>query len=159
MVNSGEDPRFIARRLVIFASEDVGLADSRALPLAIACFEACEKIGMPECKLNLAHATVFMATAPKSNSAYMALNRATKSIMEHGAQEVPVWLRDAHGAANELAGNSKEYLYSHEFDKNISGQSYMLTDEKFYFPRRSGAESTIADRMKELGILRKNLSK
>ncbi|MDR1255858.1 MAG: replication-associated recombination protein A [Puniceicoccales bacterium] len=159
MVNSGEDPRFIARRLVIFASEDVGLADSRALPLAIACFEACEKIGLPECQLNLAHTTVFMATAPKSNSAYMALNRATKSIMTNGAQEVPVWLRDAHGAANERAGNAKNYLYSHEFGKNISGQAYMLTQEKFYFPKQSGAEVAIVERLGELENLRKDLKK
>jgi putative ATPase len=154
MVNSGEDPRFIARRLVIFASEDVGLADSRALPLALACFEACEKIGMPECQLNLAHATVFMATAPKSNSAYMAFDRATKSIMTNGAQEVPVWLRDAHGTANKRVGNSKNYLYSHEFDKNVSGQSYMLKNEKFYFPKQSGSEAAIADRMREFEKLR-----
>jgi putative ATPase len=133
MINSGEDPRFIARRLVIFASEDVGLADSRALPLAVACFEACEKIGMPECRLNLAHATVFMATAPKSNSAYMDFNRATQSIMANGAQELPVWLRDSHGAANERAGKAKDYLYSHEFGKNVSGQSYMLKNENFTF--------------------------
>jgi putative ATPase len=159
MVNGGEDPRFIARRLVIFASEDVGLADSRALPLAMACFEACEKIGMPECRLNLAHATVFMATAPKSNSAYMALERATKSIMASGAQEVPVWLRDAHGAANEKAGNAKDYLYSHEFDGNISGQSYMLKNEKFYFPKQSGSESAIADRMGEFEKLRRGTGK
>jgi putative ATPase len=156
MVNSGEDPRFIARRLVIFASEDVGLADSRALPLAIACFEACEKIGMPECQLNLAHATVFMATAPKSNSAYMALSGATKSIVTHGKQEVPVWLRDAHGAANERAGNAKDYLYSHEFDKNVSGQAYMLTIEKFYFPKQSGSELAIAERMRDLEKLRRD---
>ncbi|MDR0679619.1 MAG: replication-associated recombination protein A [Puniceicoccales bacterium] len=158
MINSGEDPRFIARRLVIFASEDVGLADSRALPLATACFEACEKIGMPECQLNLAHTTVFMATAPKSNSTYMALNRATKSIVSHGAQEVPVWLRDAHGAANKKAGNAKDYLYSHEFAKNISGQKYMLTQEKFYFPKQVGSESSIVERMEELEKLRKELN-
>jgi putative ATPase len=158
MVNSGEDPRFIARRLVIFASEDVGLADSRALPLALACFEACEKIGMPECRLNLAHTTVFMATAPKSNSAYMALNRATQSIMANGAQEVPVWLRDFHGVANERAGNARDYLYSHEFGKNISGQSYMLKNEKFYFPKQFGSESAIADRMKEFEKLRRAMN-
>jgi putative ATPase len=158
MISGGEDPRFIARRLVIFASEDVGLADSRALPLAIACFEACERIGMPECRLNLAHTTVFMATAPKSNSAYMALNGAMKSINDRGSQEVPVWLRDTHGKANELAGNAKDYLYSHEFDRNVSGQTYMLTPEKFYFPKRYGAECAIADRMKELEILRRGLN-
>jgi putative ATPase len=158
MISGGEDPRFIARRLVIFASEDVGLADSRALPLAIACFEACERIGMPECKLNLAHATVFMATAQKSNSAYMALNRAIKSINDRGTQEVPVWLRDTNGMANELAGNAKDYLYSHEFDKNVSGQTYMLAPEKFYFPKRCGAECAIADRMDELDTIRRGLN-
>jgi putative ATPase len=158
MIGGGEGPRFIARRLVIFASEDIGLADSRALPLATACFEACERIGMPECRLDLVHTTIFMATAPKSNSAYMARNRATKSISNRGAQEVPVWLRDTHGKANELAGNAKDYLYSHEFDRNISGQAYMIAPERFYFPRRYGAECAIADRREELEILRRAMN-
>lgn len=157
MLNGGEDPRFIARRLVIFASEDIGLADSRALPLAIACFEACEKIGMPECRLNLAHVTVFMATAPKSNSTYLAIGAAEGAIKKNGAQPVPIWLRDGHGTTNKVEGNAKEYLYSHNFDKNISGQKYMINPEKFYFPKLSGAENTIAERMIELEKLRNNL--
>ena len=137
MLNGGEDPRFIARRLVIFASEDIGLADSRALPLAMACFEACDKVGMPECRINLAHTTVFMALAPKSNSAYMAINSAFESIEKNGAQMVPKHLRDSSGAANQRDGNGADYLYSHDFENNSSGQNYMENPEQFYFPKKN----------------------
>lgn len=137
MLRGGEDPRFIARRLIIFASEDVGLADSRALPLAMSCFDACEKIGMPECRINLVHVTVFMALAPKSNSAYLALGAAYNSIDAHGAQTVPKQLRDANGVANQRDGNGVDYLYSHDFVDNISGQKYMDKPEQFYFPKPS----------------------
>jgi putative ATPase len=97
MLEGGEDPRFIARRLLIIASEDIGLADSRAILIANACFDACERLGLPECRLSLAHTTVFCALAPKSNSTYLALGAATAYIKKHGKEAVPVWLRDAHG--------------------------------------------------------------
>lgn len=158
MLEGGEDPRFIARRMVIFASEDVALADPRALPLAIACFEACEKIGMPECAINLAHVSVFLATAHKSNSTYMALTRCRASVAKNGSQNVPLWLRDGHGKANERAGNQKDYLYSHNFADNISGQYYMEYPEKFWIPKDSGAEKQVAERAKLLEELRKELN-
>lgn len=155
MLEGGEDPRFIARRLTIFASEDIGLADSRALTVANACFDACERVGLPECRINLAHATVFCAMAPKSNSAYMALEQASAFIRKHGKEAVPVWLRDAHGKAAERLMHGKFYRYSHNYDQNISGQTYMLTPKSFYEPKPIGAETPLVERFKELQKLRK----
>ncbi|MDR1458569.1 MAG: replication-associated recombination protein A [Puniceicoccales bacterium] len=150
MLAGGEDPRFIARRLVIAASEDVGLADSRALPLAMACFDACEKIGLPECRINLAQVTIFLASAPKSNSAYLAIDKAVNNLKENGAQPIPLWLRDSHGSVSKDLGNGSDYLYSHEFPNNISGQEYMILPEQFYFPKKSGSEQAICERLAEL---------
>jgi len=104
MLEGGEDARFIARRLVILASEDVGLADAKALPLAVAAHHACDFVGLPECRLNLAHATVYLATAPKSNSAYRAISAAQEAIREHPVQAVPVHLRDSGGQASKRMG-------------------------------------------------------
>jgi len=159
MLEGGEDPRFIARRLVILASEDVGMADSRALLLAMAAFQACEVIGRPECDINLAHVTVFLATCPKSNCAYEALNRARAHLREHGVQPVPLWLRDKGGAANKRLGNAKDYRYSHEYPDGISGQYYMDQPEQFYFPKTSGAEAGVAERLERWRQLRNELSK
>ncbi len=147
MLDGGEDPRFIARRLVILASEDVGLADSRALPVAVAAFQACELVGMPECALNLAHATVFLATCPKSNSTTEALARARKALKEGAVQPVPLWLRDAHLASNERLGHGEGYRYSHEWPEAISGQEYLETPLQLYVPKLNGAEAGIAERL------------
>ncbi len=135
MLEGGEDPRFIARRLVIFASEDIGMADPHALPLAVACKEACEFVGLPECQLNLAHVTVYMAQAPKSNATTLAIGRARASIREKGLQPVPLWLRDSHTAFNRSLGHGEGYLYSHDFPDADSGQAYMEQPEQFYFPK------------------------
>jgi putative ATPase len=144
---------------VIFASEDIALADSRALPLAIACFEACEKIGMPECAINLAHVTVFLATSPKSNSTYTALSKCRSHVAKNGSQSVPLWLRDSHGAANEREGNQKDYKYSHNFPYNVSGQYYMEHPERFWQPKDAGAEKQIGEYAKFVNALRKKLNK
>lgn len=156
MIEGGEDPRFIARRLVILASEDVGLADSRGLPLAIATFQACEFIGMPECAINLAHATVFLATAPKSNSSYMAYLDAQKTLRTEERQSVPLWLRDSHTKVNRALGGGKDYQYSHDYNDNISGQEYMLNPKTFYKPKLVGAEVLIAERLEKWNILKSN---
>lgn len=148
MLLGGEDPRFIARRLVIFASEDVGLADPRALSLATATFQACEQVGLPECELNLAHCVVFLATSPKSNSTTMAIGAAKRSIQENGLQSVPLWLRDGHTKLNQALGQGAGYLYSHEFPEAISGQDYMESPESYYNPKASGAEAHILERLK-----------
>lgn len=154
MLEGGEDPRFIARRLVILASEDVGLADPRALPLAVATFHACEIIGLPECQLNLAHCVLFLATCPKSNSATVGIARARQAIREEPVQSVPPWLRDSHNKVGKQLGYGAEYLYSHEFPEAISGQEYMLEPKTFYQPISAGAEASIAERLKHWRALK-----
>jgi putative ATPase len=147
MLRGGEDPRFIARRLVIFASEDVGLADPRALPLAVATFQACDQVGLPECRLNLAHCVVFLATSPKSNSTTLAIGAADRAIETAGLQPVPLWLRDAHTSLNRALGQGDGYQYSHEFPEAVSGQDYMVDPQTFYQPGAAGAEARIAERL------------
>ncbi len=158
MLAGGEDPRFIGRRLVIQASEDVGLADSRALPLAMAAYQACEVIGLPECELNLAHAALFLATAPKSNSACEGIHRAKAEIRRGGLQAVPLWLRDAHTKVSREMGHGAGYLYSHDFPESISGQEYMTEPKSFYRAGTNGAESAIAERLARWRQLKRALS-
>ena len=154
MLMGGEDPRFIARRLVIFASEDIGLADSRALLMADATFRACETIGLPECELNLAHCVLFLTTCPKSNSATLALAEA-KTIRENPVQSIPSSIQDRHGRNEKYRDKEEEgYLYSHDFPENISGQSYLEKDLEIYKPKSSGAEEKIKDRLNRWHILR-----
>lgn len=147
MLAGGEDPRFIARRLLILSSEDVGLADSRGILVANAAFDACEKIGLPECELNLAHAVLFLATAPKSNSATTALFAAKAAIKSDAVQSVPLHLRDAHNKFNKSQGNGGEYIYNHDCANFISGQDYLEKPLKLYNPTNYGAEKQIAERL------------
>ena len=155
MLAGGEDPRFIARRLVIFASEDVGLADSRALLMADAAFRACESIGLPECELNLVHVVLFLATCPKSNSATLAIGEAKRVLREQPVQSIPSSIRDRHGRNRKDREEGEEgYLYSHEFPENISGQQYLEKPLKLYNPKSSGAESVIAERLQKWKSLR-----
>lgn len=147
MLAGGEDLRFIARRLVILASEDVGMADPRALPLAVAAMQACEFVGIPEGELNLAHATVFLATCPKSNSTTLALAAAKAALRDRPVQAVPPWLRDGSSSASKAAGFGKGYLYSHEFPEAISGQDYLLEPISLYVPGSAGAEAAVAERL------------
>jgi len=147
MLAGGEDPRFIARRLVILASEDVGLADPQALPLTVAAHHACDFIGLPEAELTLAHATLYIATAPKSNSATLALGAAHRVLKEQPVQPVPVPLRDKSGMASKQAGHGKGYLYSHDFPENISGQAYLEKPLALYTPKTAGWEAKIAERL------------
>ena len=148
MLVGGEDPRFIARRLVILASEDVGLADPQALPLAVAAHQAIDFIGLPEAELTLAHATLYIATAPKSNSATMALGAAKEALAGQPVQPVPVHLRDKGGQASKRMGHGEGYLYSHEFPEAISGQEYLQKPLALYSPKPVTAEAAIAERLK-----------
>jgi len=160
MLVGGEDPRFIARRLVIFASEDVGLADSRALLMADATFRACETIGLPECELNLAHCVLFLATCPKSNSATRALAEAKKAIRENPVQSIPNSIQDRHGRNNKYRNEKEEgYLYSHNFPNNISGQSYLQKELQLYVPKSTGAEKTVVDRLENWKKLKQEILK
>jgi putative ATPase len=147
MLAGGEDPRFIARRLVILASEDVGLADPQALPLTVAAHHACDFIGLPEAELTLAHATLYIATTPKSNSATLALAEAHRVLKEQPVQPVPVALRDKGGQASKRVGHGKGYQYAHDYPENISGQAYLEKPLSLYTPKTAGWEAKIAERL------------
>jgi putative ATPase len=155
MLAGGEDPRFIARRLVILASEDVGLADPQALPLAVAAHHAVDFIGLPEAELTLAHATLYIATAPKSNSAPLAIGEAKRALAERPVQAIPPALRSKSGQANRRAGQGKGYLYSHDYPEAISpGQAYLEPPLALYVPKGAGAEAAIGERLARWRVLR-----
>jgi len=157
MLEGGEEPRFIARRLVILASEDIGLADSRALGVAVAAFQACEMIGQPECEYALAHATLFLALSPKSNSATKAIGAAKEAVRSQPRQEVPPHLKDSHTSSAQRLGHGSNYLYSHDFPEAISGQDYLKNPLKLYEPIQSGAEVAIAERLGQWRSLKQSL--
>lgn len=147
MLEGGEDPRFIARRLVILASEDIGLADPFALPLATSALHAVDFIGLPEAELTLAHATLHIACAPKSNSATKALAAAKQALKSAPVQPVPLPLRDKGGKASKRVGHGQGYVYSHDFPEGISGEDYLATPLHLYEPSAHGLEPRIADRL------------
>ena len=151
MLGAGEDPSFVARRLVIFASEDVGNADPQALPLAVAAYDACERIGMPECRINLAQAVTWLACAPKSNASYAALGRAERAVEESGTAAVPLHLRNAPTPLLRSEGYGRGYRYPHDApdafvpDRNLPEA---LGDARFYEPTARGAEADVAERLR-----------
>ncbi len=149
MLEAGEEPRFIARRILIAASEDVGNADFRALLVAEAAFRAVEVLGMPEARITLAQAVTFVATAPKSNAAYLAINKASAEVREGPAREVPLPLRDANMDAKER-GHGLGYKYPHDFPGHYTPQDYMPNPIRFYEPTQEGDEKRIAERLKAL---------
>ena len=157
MLAGGEDPRFIARRLVILASEDVGLADPMALPLAVAAHHAVDFIGLPEAELSLAHATIYIATAPKSNSATIALGAAHAALKDGTVQPVPLPLRDKSGKASKENQHGKGYRYSHDYPENISGQDYLEKPLSLYTPKSVGWEAKIAERLARWQELKKQI--
>jgi len=146
MLDGGEDPLFIARRLVIAAAEDIGLANPDALPIAVACFEAAERIGMPEARIVLAETAIYLALSPKSNSAYMAIERALDHIRHQGAGAVPLHLRNAPTALMNELGYGQGYRYPHAFPGHWVEQQYLpdgLEKVRFYVPSTSGVEPTL----------------
>ena len=155
MLAGGEEPRFIARRLVILASEDIGLANPNALLLANACFDTVHKIGMPEARITLAETTIYLATSPKSNSAYMAINEAL-AFVQHDTtnRPVPLHLRNAPTKLMSEAGYGKDYKYAHDFEGGFVEQEFMpetLSGKKFYKPNlQNQTEAKIAERMERL---------
>lgn len=149
MLEAGEDPRFIARRMVIFASEDVGLADSRALQVAVAAAQAVEFVGLPEAALNLAHAALYLSLAPKSNSVLRALEAARKEVEEGGTGEVPLHLRDSHHPALRKHGHGMGYLYPHDYPGGYVDQLYLpreLEGREFYLPGSEGEEPELVEK-------------
>ena len=152
MLEAGEDARFIARRLVIFASEDIGMADPQALLVAVAAAHAVEHVGLPEAQLNLSQAAVHLATAPKSNRAAVAIWDARAAIRDGVVGEVPAHLRDGHYQGASALGHGVGYEYPHAHDGGWVEQQYQpdgLTDRRWYQPSQHGFESEIAERMHE----------
>ncbi len=149
MLTAGEDPRFIARRLVISASEDIGNADPRAISVAVAAMQACEFVGMPECALNLAQATTYLASAPKSNASCMAVSEAMADIRSNSVQPVPEHLKNKHVRA--IGSNDvTEYKYPHNFANHFVSQPYMTVQRNYYRPSDQGYELTIERRLRQL---------
>ena len=146
MLEGGEDPRFIARRLVILASEDIGNADPRGLTLAVSTLQAVEFIGMPEARITLAQATTYLATAPKSNAAYLAVDKALDEIRNNRSIAVPEHLKNVPVQA---AGKDAKpaYLYPHDFPGHHVQQQYAPTGSVYYTPTLNGYEETISKRM------------
>jgi len=153
MLEGGEDPRFIARRMVILASEDVGNADPQALLVADAAARAVDRVGLPECALNLAQAAVYLALAPKSNASYRALSAARAEIREKGAKTPPDYLRDAHYPGAGALGRGKGYRYPHDEPGAVSDQPLLpgeLQGRRFYEPTDRGFEAELAERLEQL---------
>ena len=151
MLESGEDPRFVARRLVIFASEDVGNADPQGLLVATAAWDAVERVGLPECRLNLSHAVCYLACAPKSNACTVAIGTATKDVTEGRTLPVPKHLKDSHyRGAKEQFGHGTGYKYAHDFGDGWVDQEYVPTDAEYYHPTDRGFEAKIRARLDEL---------
>ena len=152
MIEAGEDPLFIARRLVILAAEDIGLAQPEALALAVAAQQAVHFLGMPEARIPLAEATVYLATAPKSNSAYMALEQALDDVRKRAGEPVPLHLRNAVTGLMRNMGYGKDYQYAHDHPGHFVEQDFLppsLKDRRYYQPTEEGTEKEISERMKE----------
>lgn len=153
MIVAGEDPRFIARRVVISAAEDIGMADPQALPIAVAASTAVQNIGMPEGRIPLAEAVTYLALAPKSNRSYLALDAAIADVKNGLAGHVPMHLRDAHYPGAKELGHGQGYKYSHDHPHGVAAQDYLpetLTGKRYYEPTANGLERTLGERLESL---------
>jgi putative ATPase len=156
MLESGEDPRFIARRVVICASEDVGNADPMALVVAAAALQATEFVGLPECQLALSQAVIYIACAPKSNAATMAIGAARKDVQEGRTLPVPRHLRDSHYSVAKSFGHGDDYKYSHDYEGGIAPQDYLPEERRYYEPTDRGFEAELKRRLEEWRKLRES---
>ena len=153
MIEAGEDPRFIARRLIVHASEDVGMADPSALQIATAAAQAVEFVGLPEARINLAQAVIHVALAPKSNAVVKAINSAAADVRAGLIGPVPAHLRDASYRGAERLGHGSGYRYPHDFAEGVVQQQYapdVVTGRRYYEPSRHGAEARYADRSEKI---------
>ncbi|MBQ7063862.1 MAG: replication-associated recombination protein A [Firmicutes bacterium] len=153
MLDGGEDPLYIARRIVRFASEDVGMADSNALAVAVAAYQACHFIGMPECDVHLAHAVVYLAMAPKSNALDVACHEARSDIQASPAEPVPLQIRNAPTGLMKEAGYGKGYIYAHDTVEKITGMQCLpdsLKDRRYYRPTEQGREKLVKERLESI---------
>ena len=147
MIHAGEDPRFIARRIVIHAAEDVGLADPMALVLANAAFQAAEFIGWPEARIPIAEATIYIATANKSNSTIKAIDAALEDVKSGRTLAVPEYLRDGHYKGAKRLGHGEGYQYAHDYEGHFVPQDYLGADKRYYEPTEQGVEKKIKERL------------
>jgi putative ATPase len=153
MLEAGEDPRFIARRLMIHASEDIGMADPTALPIAVAAAQVVQLVGLPEARIALTQATIHLATAPKSNAVITAINEAMADVREGKAGSVPPPLRDGHYPGAAKLGNAQRYVYPHDRPGAVVRQQYPpdeLVGRDYYHPTNYGAERALAERVPKL---------
>ena len=150
MLDGGEDPLYIARRLVRFASEDVGMADSDALQVAIAAYQACHFLGMPECDVNLTHAVTYLSMAPKSNALYVACEECKKDVKELPAEPVPLQICNAPTSLMEELNYGKGYIYAHNTEEKLSRMKCLpdsLTGRRYYRPTNQGKEEQVKERL------------
>jgi putative ATPase len=155
MLEAGEDPRFVARRAVICAAEDVGNADPMALVLAVAAMHATEFVGMPEARIPLAQAVTYIACAPKSNAAYTAIDAAMKDVRENRTLPVPIHLRDASYKGAQRLGHGEGYKYAHSYEEGVAPQDYLGVDKTYYQPTDHGHEAKLKARLEHYRKLRK----
>ena len=159
MLEGGEDPLFIARRLIVLASEDIGNASPNGLVLAEAAFGAVEKIGMPEARIILAQCTTYLASSPKSNASYIGISKAEQEIKTHQVYSVPIHLRNAPTKLMEELGYGEKYKYPHDYNNHFIIEKYFpdeMEDKQFYFPTENGQEKNLKERLKSLWKNRKN---
>ena len=156
MLEGGEDVRFLCRRLIILASEDIGNADPQALVLAVACSQACEQIGLPECQLTLSQTVTYLACAPKSNASTVAIGSARTDVRENRVLPVPRHLRDSHYRAASSLGHGTGYQYSHDETDGVSSQDYLGVEREYYHPVDRGFEAELKQR---LSSIRKKLKR
>jgi putative ATPase len=162
MIEAGEDPRFIARRLMILAAEDIGLADPTALSLAVAAAETVSMIGMPEGRIPLAEATIYLALAPKSNSAYNAINAALDDVRAGNFGAVPDPLKSSNYTGAKARGAGIGYLYPHDDSRSVLEQRYLdekLADRRYYLPKEIGAERELSERWPKLRAIIRSFKK
>ncbi len=150
MLEGGEDIRFLCRRLIILASEDIGNADPQALAVAVAAMQACEFVGLPECQLTLAQAVAYLACAPKSNAATVAISQARHDIREGRTLPIPVHLRDAHYSGAKQLGHGKGYQYAHHADDGVASQDYLGVEREYYQPVDRGFEAELLSRLETI---------
>jgi len=159
MLEAGEDPLYVARRVVRFASEDVGMADSRALQIAVAAYQSCHFIGMPECSVHLAHAVVYMSLAPKSNALYIAYGEAADDAQKMLAEPVPMQIRNAATSLMKDLGYGEGYIYAHDTEEKLSAMQCLpdsLKDREYYRPTKQGQETRVGERMGQINEWRKD---
>lgn len=163
MLEAGEDPRFIARRLAILASEDIGNADPRAIMIAQAAWDLVERIGMPEARITLGQCATYLACAPKSNAAYLAIESALADVQDGRVLPVPMYLRDPNSSPTAGASGrsvrmrereGEKYKYSHDAEEGLTGQDYLGVEKRYYKPTDHGSEKVLKDRLEEIRRLR-----